>query len=289
MQSNRQLLITFTIIGLISLAQFGCDSQSIQSSKAKVKDATAIESTTIATTAEAGESKLSNISPEDLIRQSNTALTAGNITSVVELLHEFRNRKNVQLMLKMDAARILFGAGQMKDSAKLYDEVLESRPEIKARLWQRGLALYYAGEFEKGVDQFDTHQTFNSQDVENSVWQLLCQSQLTSVEDARKGMIQIEHDSRIPMKQVFDMFAGTGSPEKVLEACGYEKGKPRKDNSTYHGLLYVGLFHEMMGDQEASNESMKEALKFKPTIPGLMGFVAAGHLRARKAYPIDSE
>jgi len=216
---------------------------------------------------------------------AESAVGKNDIESVTAAIAEIRSRKEVTGQMKMGIARILFGAGAMKESAEVYDEILEAYPDNKPELWQRGLALYYADEFEKGVDQFESHQTFNSQDVENSVWHLLCQSRLTSVDEARKKMIHIEKDSRVPMKQVFDMFAGTGSPEEVLDACGYEKGKPKLSNDIYHGLIYVGLFHEMTGNQKASNEAMIEALAYKPEMNGLMGHVAEGHLRARKAYP----
>lgn len=230
-----------------------------------------------------------NTSSDMLIKKADEALRSGDIEMTHEAIAEVRSRKNVGLRSKMEIARILFGTGQMKGAAQVYDEVLEQRPDIKPQLWQRGLALYYAEEFEKGVDQFDTHQTYNSQDVENSVWQLLCQARLTSVEDARKSMIQIESDSRVPMEEVFNMFAGTGTPEEVITASGYDAEKVVRNGSTYHGWLYVGLFHEMMGDEDASIEAMKTALKCKPIIPSLMGNVAEGHLRVRNAYPTYSE
>ena len=220
---------------------------------------------------------------------ADKALASNDVDATLAAIAELRKRENISPGTKMEIARVLFGAGAMKDSAEVYDEVLEANPAIKSRLWQRGLALYYADEFEKGVDQFESHQTYNSQDVENSVWHLLCQSRLTSVEEARKTMIHIERDSRIPMKEVFDMFAGTGSPEEVLAACGYEEGKPEISSEIYHGLIYVGLFYEMTGDQAASQKAMTEALAYKPPMNGLMGHVAEGHLRARKAYPVDQQ
>ncbi len=288
MQKDRHFsFLSIVILSLLGLTQCGCEQQLESNAPVDVEPATTTSGED--TKSDPGKPDLSETSSEVLVRKADGALAAKDIETVIKIMGEFQKRDNVSPRFKMEAARILFGAGDMKNAAKLYDEILEVRPEIKPQLWQRGLALYYAEEFEKGVDQFDTHQTFNSQDVENSVWHMLCQSRLTSVDEARKGMIKIEQDTRIPMKQVFDMFAGAGTPQEVLDACGYEEGKQRRDSSIYHGLLYVGLFHEMMGDQEASNESMKEALGYKPHIAGLMGHVAEGHLRARKAYPTDND
>ena len=101
-------------------------------------------------------------------------------------------------------------------------------------------------------------------------------------------MIQIKGDSRVPMKQVFAMFAGTGGPNEVLDACGYEEGTVRESSALYHGLIYVGLYHEMMGDPKASIDAMQKAVKCKPPMLGLMSHVAAAHLKLRGA-EVDPE
>jgi len=257
----------------------GCDQQ----------DAKNQSSAKTATGKKAAPKSNAERSINELISVASSALSKNDIETAKDALTVAREKTDDDLQATSDVARLLFGAGEMKTSAEVYSKMLEIRPEIKPQLWQRGLALYYAERYEDGVDQFDTHQTHNSQDVENSVWQLLCKSKLSSVEEARKTMIQIEHDSRIPMKQVFDMFAGTGSPEEVIAASGYDAEKIQRNGTTYHAWLYVGLFHEMMGDQESSIDAMKTALKCKPFIPGLMGYVAEGHLRVRDAYPVDGE
>ena len=231
------------------------------------------------------EEDLSKIAIDSLIRRAGASLHQNDVPSAKSLAKEVLSRKNIALTDQMEVARIFYACGEMKEAAKVYDAMLEAVPSIKPQLWQRGLALYYCERFEDAVDQFDSHQTYNSQDVENAVWHLLCKARLSSIEEARKSMIQIKRDTRIPMKQVFDMFAGTGSPEEVLNAAGYSEEKSKRDGSIYHGLLYVGLFHEMNGDREASNDAMEKALKRKPYMTGLMGHVAEGHLRARKAYP----
>ena len=286
MQSNRQpgflLILTVALMGLLP-----CGCEKPKSDVAVNLRASTAEKATMNIERDTG---FNDASISKLIRIAEFALAENDIDTVTKSMTEFQNRDSKPWGSKMEAARILYATGDMKGAVALYDEVLQEQPDIKPLLWQRGLALYYVGEFEKGVDQFDTHQTYNSQDVENSVWQLLCQAKLTSVDEARKSMIQIQEDSRIPMKQVFDMFAGTGSPQDVFDACGYQEDmEPRDDSSIYHGLFYVGLFYEMTGDVEASNRFMIKSLSFKPIIPGLMGHVAEGHLRARKAYPDDQD
>lgn len=260
-----------------SIASIGCN-QTHQDSEVEATDAK-VESDQ--------DEDLTKIAIDSLIRRAGAALHKNDVPSAKSIASEILRRDNVDVNTQMEVARILYACGEMKEAAKVYDQILESVPNLKPQLWQRGLALYYSERFKDAVDQFDSHQTYNSQDVENAVWHLLCKAKLSSIEEARKSMIQIKRDTRVPMKQVFDMFSGTGSPEEVLKAAGYNEEKTKRDSSIYHGLLYVGLFHEMNGDAKASSEAMVKALKHKPYMTGLMGHVAEGHLRARKAYPSE--
>jgi lipoprotein NlpI len=178
-----------------------------------------------------------------------------------------------------------FANGDIEQSIELFDRALKVNPQIKPELWQRGIALYYNKEYQEGVDQFNSHQSFNSQDVENSVWQLMCQAQLTSVEDARKKMIPIERDRRKGMKEIFDMFAGTKTPEEVLAACGHSPGDEIvKDGTLYHGFLYVALYHEMMGETEKSREAIDNAIQARRRNTEFMYWIAQVHkdLRANE-------
>ncbi|QEG23473.1 tetratricopeptide repeat protein [Mariniblastus fucicola] len=289
------MLIAFTLVTALGI---GCGPDE-QAKKAKARPSAPLSSREIKFPAMAVDGgtvyvaqqpdSSDELSIDQLILRADQELASGNIDEALSLIAKVRDQEDTAIYFKQSVARILFGAGEMDAAVEVYDEILKERPDMKPQLWQRGLALYYAGQFEKGVEQFETHQTYNSQDVENSVWHMLCQSQLSSVEEAREKMIQIDEDTRIPMKQVFEMFAGSGSPEAVFEACSYDPQNPQRNGSIYHGLLYVGLFQEMNGDQEASNETMRKALKCKPLMVGLMAHVAEGHLRARKAYPVDAK
>ena len=130
------------------------------------------------------------------------------------------------------AARVLqlrgeehFRQARIPESIADFDRQLELQPDRAAEHWQRGIAYYYAGEYEKGARQFKLHQTVNPQDVENAVWHFLCVARAPkgSVEAARKTLIPVTHDSRVPMAQIQQMFAGTMTPEEVLRA-GEEAG-----------------------------------------------------------------
>lgn len=72
-----------------------------------------------------------------------------------------------------EAVRLFFAA-QPVESAKVFDQLVAARPESEPELWQRGLALYYAGRFDDGRRQFELHRTVNPADVENVAWHFAC-------------------------------------------------------------------------------------------------------------------
>jgi lipoprotein NlpI len=95
-----------------------------------------------------------------------------------------------------------FYAAKPKESVAAFDKLIALAPEAKPQLWQRGLSLYYTGDFKAGREQFETHQTVNTADVENAAWHFICVARAENVEAARKALIPIEGDTRVPMKQV---------------------------------------------------------------------------------------
>ena len=137
-----------------------------------------------------------------------------------------------------------FKEGRFDESVEAFDKVLELNPHVAPRHWQRGISLYYAGEYQKGVEQFELHQTYNTQDVENAVWHFLCKTRADGLEAAQAALIPIQHDSRIPMKQVWQLFAGEIEPEEVLEAVNHDSPYSRQHLNYAH--LYLGLYYEAL-------------------------------------------
>jgi lipoprotein NlpI len=189
----------------------------------------------------------------------------------------------------MHRGTICFAAGKMAESVSSYDEAIRLQPAIEPRLWQRGLALYYADRFDDGKKQFETHQSFNSQDVENAVWHLLCAARLSDVETARKKLIPITEDTRVPMSQIYEMFAGRMTPEQVLEraektTATIRQGSEDHKLQLYFAHLYTGLYHEMLQDPVAAKASLKNATEINPLgKTNFMGQVARVHLMLREA------
>ena len=185
-----------------------------------------------------------------------------------------------------ESPRALFDLGvkafmeaKIADSVAAFDKLIALAPSAKPQLWQRGLALYYADEFAEGRDQFETHQTVNTADVENAAWHFLCVARLEGVEGARKHFIPIVGDSRVPMKEVHQLFAGTGSEEAVLKAASSGDDEERRNQLCY-AHLYLGLYYEALKDTAKAKEHMlKDAHEY--SMDHYMGKVAQVHLKVR--------
>src|SRR5438309_8697494 len=116
-----------------------------------------------------------------------------------------------------------FKLGRIKESAADFDRFADLAPDQAPKLWQRGISLYYAGRYEDGQRQFELHQTINSNDVENAVWHFLCVARRAGIEKARASLLKIDHDPRVPMMQIYALYAGKGSGEEVMKAATKEK------------------------------------------------------------------
>jgi lipoprotein NlpI len=177
----------------------------------------------------------------------------------------------------LDRAVADFKAGRMTESVRGFDEAVKLRPQIAPQLWQRGIALYYAGRYQDCRRQFESHRTVNPDDVENAAWHFLCVARQSSAAEARKALLPVGPDSRTPMRQIYSMFAGELSPDAVLKAAGSDPG------GLFYAYLYIGLFQEASGKQDEALRQIRLAAQSKYRQQGgYMHDVAVVHLSMRK-------
>lgn len=177
----------------------------------------------------------------------------------------------------MDEALVDFAGGRFEAAAAGFDAVVRLVPEAEPQLWQRGIALYYAGRYEDCRDQFELHRTVNPDDVENAVWHFMCVARLEDPERAREALLPVGPDPRRPMREVYEMFAGTRTPDEVLEIVA---DAPRSSSSRFYAALYVGLFHHAHGNDAAALPHLREAAGEGPILAGgmNMNLVAQVHV-----------
>lgn len=200
--------------------------------------------------------------------------------------------------------------GRFKDAVDSFDKYLsevkkEDRKLAEQNHWRRGIALYYAGDYDKGAKQFEIHHEVNKEDVENSVWNYACilrrglsgvtepdlvQKKVMEIRPtALKGLFDAKSDGREPLQAVLKMFRGEIQPPEVLTAIGKFKGDAKasaedKKEAEFYGHLYIALYH----DAEKKHEDCKRHLEIavgkddkereKKAISHYMWDVAVAHL-----------
>ena len=175
-------------------------------------------------------------SPQEAIVELSRIIDAGNGTTQI---YNLRGSENFKL-------------GRIAESIADFDKAVELSPPLDPHHWQRGISYYYAGRFKEGREQFERHQTVNPNDVENGVWHFLCATRELGLDKARRRLLPISGDPRVPMKQIYQLFRGEIDVDAVLEAANDE-------HSRFYGDLYVGLYYEAIEDADNAKRYLTRA------------------------------
>ena len=168
-----------------------------------------------------------------------------------------------------------FEQGRFAASSATFDELAQLVPAQAPQLWQRGIALYYAGRYADCRRQFESHRTVNPDDVENAAWHFLCVARQETPDRARAALLPVGPDSRAPMREVYQMFRGSLTPEEVLKAAGTSPA------GQFYAHLYIGLYSEALGRKDLALKHIKEAASDRfASAGGYMHMVAGVHLKA---------
>ena len=169
-----------------------------------------------------------------------------------------------------------FMSGHIDESIAGFDRVIKVSPRVAPELWQRGIALYYAGRFKDCRDQFALHGKVNPDDVENAAWHFLCVARLESVPAARANLLPVGRDGRTPMSDVYAMLQARVGPGAVMSAAGGDI------TAQFYAHLYIGLYLEATGDAAGAREhiTLAAAPRYAP-VGGYMYGVARVHLKIR--------
>jgi lipoprotein NlpI len=174
----------------------------------------------------------------------------------------------------LDRAVADFQSGRIDNSVAGFDKLAKQVPAIAPQLWQRGIALYYAGRYKDCRAQFESHRTVNPNDVENAAWHFLCVARAESPEKARSALLPVGTDSRVPMIEIYDMFRGTRKPQDVLTAAG------SNPEAQFYARLYLGLYFEALGNESLARENITAAASNRfASAGGYMHGVAKVHLK----------
>ena len=166
-----------------------------------------------------------------------------------------------------------FERGQIDAAADGFDQVAELLPQQAPHLWQRGIALYYAERYADCREQFESHRSVNPNDVENAVWHFLCVARAESPAAAEAALLPVGPDSRVPMREVYQMFSGDLAPAEVMTAAGDSL------SGRFYAHLYLGLYFEALGRADEALEQIEMAADDRyARAGGYMHMVASVHL-----------
>jgi tetratricopeptide (TPR) repeat protein len=153
----------------------------------------------------------------------------------------------------LDRAIADFLGGRLSESVAGFDRVATLAPQAAPQLWQRGIALYYAGRYQDCRAQFESHRTVNPNDVENPAWHFMCVAKAESPAKARAALLPVGPDQRSPMREIYEMFRGTMTPEAILSAGGSEP------SARFFAELYAGLYYDAIGDYTRATRHLRNA------------------------------
>jgi lipoprotein NlpI len=173
----------------------------------------------------------------------------------------------------LDAAIGDFERGRIDDSVAKFNQLVAVAPRAMPQLWQRGIALYYAGRYDDCRKQFEAHRTVNPDDVENAAWHFLCVARAESAAKARAALLPVGPDARVPMREVLELFRGKMTTEQVMAAAGTSL------SGQFYGNLYVGLYYEAIGDNARARTALEAAANDRyRSAGGYMHMVARVHV-----------
>ena len=224
---------------------------------------------------------------EDQKMQLKSAVEKDDHPRVVELATQLIEQGSPPDATYYYRARAYFCLSKMDESVADFDKFVQLRPDVETKQWERGLAYYYAGKFKEGAKQFADYQTYESNDVENSVWRFLCLVPVNGVEETHRTMLPIRQDPRVPMMAIYDMYRGKLSPKEVFAAA--EAGQPDsqdQDSPMFYAKLYVGLYELAVNkDEEKGKKYLGDAVRDyrdSKSISRYMWSVADVHARKLK-------
>ena len=151
-----------------------------------------------------------------------------------------------------------FFLGRFDEAVADYDQMVKLDESQGNSHWRRGIAFFYAGRFKDAAAQFESYHSFDQVDRENGIWRYLSQHKAYGQKKAREGLLKYEKDDREPFPSVYKLFAGTMTPQQILDAIDKaEISKDEREKRLFYAHLYIGLNHAVEGDDAAAQRHLR--------------------------------
>jgi lipoprotein NlpI len=152
--------------------------------------------------------------------------------------------------------------GRIDEAVAGFDKLVTLVPGVEPQLWQREIALYFAGRYNECRAQSESHRSVNPNDVENAAWHFLCVARGESPDKAKAALLPVGRDGRVPMREIHEMFRGVLPPEDVLKAAG-DSARAR-----FYAHLYMGLYFEAIGNAPRALEHITASTDYRYALAG---------------------
>jgi lipoprotein NlpI len=153
-----------------------------------------------------------------------------------------------------------FFLGRFRDALADYDAMVAEDSSQDAAHWRRGIACFYAGEYQRAAQQFERYHSFDNIDRENGIWKYLSQRRQLGRDEARRGLLKYEKDDREPFPDLFKLFAGTIEPAAILTRINTaELSESQREARRFYADLYIGLNHAVEDREAEALESLSRA------------------------------
>jgi lipoprotein NlpI len=205
--------------------------------------------------------------------------------SAIELAEQVLQQSPDDPRAILAAADGLLRSGHADRAVEFFDRYLQLRPADLPGLWQRGIALYFDGQYAVAADQFVKHREVNPYDVENAAWHYLCVAKAESVANAKQSVLPAPHDARIPMAEVHKMLVSGDRSVVENRLQNLSPESPRHDSAMFYGNFYLGLFADAHGDHQTAVDNMTQAAQVAPR--HYMGDIARVYLEHLKQQPLE--
>lgn len=170
------------------------------------------------------------------------------------------NSKDVNLYSARGDAR--FFLGEFAKSVEDFDQMIELDPSLGDSHWRRGIACFYAGQYEAAAKQFEVYHSFDNIDRENGIWRYLSQHRAKGREHAREGLLKYEKDDREPFPDIYRMFGGQLEGAEVLKRIhAAQLTDAEREKRLFYAELYVGLNAAVENQADAAERHLAAAVE----------------------------